>query len=356
MNNIYKILSVVVFCVVLAACSKNSNNDPVPLRDYATQYAADKDSIDNYLTTHYMTVDPTTFDVTFTEIAPGGTQQSIKAQTQYPLKDTVVVQDGINYHIPFIKLNKGDSLTGGRRPTQVDSVYIAYKGVTLNDHVIKDHNYNEIDFDVAVNPIWLKLDEVISGWRHIIPSFHTGTYTTNPTTFINFGAGIMFLPSGLAYYNNGTTNIASYSPIIFTFKLCDLHYRDHDGDGIFDKDERKLDPNIVKELRWKENPRDNIYKFDNNGNLVTDVAFLDTDSDGIADMYDTDDDGDHILTRVETVKVSTDITSTAVLGHYPFDPTPTEPKGVPARTGTVGNYIYDYTSKNRLRKYLDPSW
>ena len=90
MNNIYKILSAFIFCVVMAACSKSNNTDPTPIRDYATQYAADKDTIDKYLNTHYMTVDPTTFDVTFTKIAPGGTQQSIKAQTQYPLLDTIL--------------------------------------------------------------------------------------------------------------------------------------------------------------------------------------------------------------------------------------------------------------------------
>ena len=81
----------------------------------------------------------------------------------------------------------------------------------------------------------------------------------------------MFLPSGLAYYSNATSNIGAYSPLIFTFKLCEVHYRDHDGDGILSKDERKLDPSINKLIRWKENPAGNTYKFDSNGNLVIDV-------------------------------------------------------------------------------------
>ncbi len=348
MNNIYKILSAFIFCVVMAACSKSNNTDPTPIRDYATQYAADKDTIDKYLNTHYMTVDPTTFDVTFTKIAPGGTQQSIKVQTQYPLLDTIVIQDGINYHIPFIKFREGD-IINGKRPTQVDSIHVAYKGVTMTDHTIHENNLNEIDFDAAINPIWFKLQDVISGWTHILTNFHTGTYTTNPTTFVNYGAGVMFLPSGLAYYSNATSNIGAYSPLIFTFKLCEVHYRDHDGDGILSKDERKLDPSINKLIRWKENPAGNTYKFDSNGNLVIDVPFLDTDSDGIPDMYDMDDDGDLVLTRIETIKDPNDITSTAILGHYPFNPTPTEPKGVPACGNT------DFTSPTRLRKYLDPT-
>ena len=218
----------------------------------------------------------------------------------------------------------------------------------MTDHPNTPVNPNEIDFDVAVNPVWFKLQEVISGWTHILTNFHSGTYTTNPTTFVNYGAGVMFLPSGLGYYNNGTTNINSYSPLIFTFKLCEVHYRDQDGDGILSKDERKLDPTISPLIRWKENPAGNTYKFDNDGNLVIDVPFLDTDGDGIADMYDTDDDGDHVLTRVETVKDPADITLASPLGHYPFNPTPTEPKGVPNCSG-------DFTTPTRLRKYLDPS-
>ena len=85
MNNIFKILSVFIFCFLLASCGEDETTT-TPLRDYAEQSAADIDSIDDYIDTHYMTVDPTTFDVTFTEIPTGGTQQSIRTQTLYPLK------------------------------------------------------------------------------------------------------------------------------------------------------------------------------------------------------------------------------------------------------------------------------
>jgi len=297
MNNIFKILSVFVFCVVMAACSKSSSNYVTPIRDYALQYADDVDSIEKYVNTHYMTVDPVTFDVTFTKIGTGG-QQSIKDQTQYPLKDTTVVQNGINYKFHYIRFREGTE----RRPTQVDSINIIYKGVTLKDHTISENHPNEIDFDAAPTPVWLKLQEVISGWSHVIPMFKTGTYTPgtggNPTTYNNFGAGVMFLPSALAYYSNSTASIPSYSPIIFTFKLIELRYRDHDYDGILSKDERVLDPNINPLFRWKENPASSYHNIDSQG-AEFDVPFMDTDGDGVANMYDVDDDGDHVLTRVE---------------------------------------------------------
>ncbi|MBY0487649.1 MAG: FKBP-type peptidylprolyl isomerase [Flavobacteriaceae bacterium] len=287
MNNIFKILSVFVFCIVIAACSKSDDTSTTPLRDYATQYAVDKDLIDEYVNTHYMVVDPTNFDVTFHKIDAG--QTSIKDQTQYPLEDTTVIQNGIDYKFHFIKFREGTE----KRPTQVDSIYVSYKGIQLSGD----------QFDNAQNPTWLTLQSVITGWAHVFPNFHTGTYTStpgpNPTSFNNFGAGVMFLPSGLAYYETASGSIPSYSPLIFSFKLYQLRYRDHDSDGILSKDERKLDPGISHLIRWKENPVANIYKRDNLNKIVIDVPFLDTDSDGSPDFFDIDDDGDTFLTKLE---------------------------------------------------------
>lgn len=379
MNNFLKILSAFVFCVVMASCTKSKSDDVTPLRDYATQYAADKDSIEKYVTTHYMTVDPVTYDVTFTKIGTGG-QQSIKDQTQYPLLDTIVFQNGINYHVPFIRFREGDPLNG-RRPTQVDSVNVVYKGVTLKDHTISENNPNEIDFDAAQTPVWFKLQEVVPGWAHIIPMFKTGTYTAgtggNPTTYNNFGAGVMFLPSALGYYNNSAGTISAYSPIIFTFKLIELRYRDHDFDGILSKDERFLPPYTLqnKTTRWKENPLGNDFNsngsidvtptlYDTDGDGIPDTPELnDTDQDGVSNMYDIDDDGDHVLTRVELLRYTDAVTGKKYYYKYdgatvddpatPFDDT----QGVPSRTGTdVTNYIYDYYTSTRKRKHVDNAW
>lgn len=366
MNNIYKILSAVVFCMILVSCSKSTSEDNTPIRDYAEQYATDLASIESYIDTHYLTYDAD-YNVTFDTLLPTSGHSSIRTDSSFNLRDTTVVEKGINYKVYFIKFREGTE----RRPTQVDSVYVSYKGTKLKKNTTTG---GEDVFDTAQTPVWFKLQEVIPGWEHMIPNFKTGIYSGgsggNPITYNNYGAGVMFLPSGLAYFNNAAGTIPSYSPIVFSFKLLELQYRDHDGDGILSKDERKMPPitTVNKLTRWRENPYRNDYNgdgvfdtsstlYDSDGDGVPDSTELyDTDGDGIPNMYDIDDDGDHYTTKSETVKASVDITPTATLGHYPFNPTATEPKGIPARTGTPGNYIYDYTSPTRLRKHLDPNW
>jgi FKBP-type peptidyl-prolyl cis-trans isomerase FkpA len=314
MNNIFKILSVFIFCFLLASCGGDEETATTPIRDYAEQYAADIDSIDDFIDTHYMTVNSTNFDVTFTEIPTGGTQQSIRTQTQYPLKDTLVKEDGIEYKIYFIKFREGDPVNG-KRPTQVDSIHIAYRGIRLTND----------QFDGATNPVWFGLQDVITGWNHIIPNFKTGTYTTspgpNPITFNDFGAGVMFLPSGVAYYNTGAGTIPSYAPIIFSFKLYELRYRDHDRDGILSKDERNLtdfSPSNTNVLtRWKEDPFTG-YDYDGNGTL----EIYDTDGDGVPNMLDIDDDGDGYQTKFEIKNPITGLS-------FPF-------ANIPTCSGTTG--------------------
>ena len=222
-------------------------------------------------------------------------------------------------------------------------------------------------FDSAPTPVWLKLQEVISGWSHIIPMFKTGTYTAgtggNPTTYNNFGAGVMFLPSALAYYSNSTGSIPSYTPLIFTFKLIELRYRDQDYDGILSKDERVLDPSIDPLIRWKENPASSLdYHYDDAQAGVYDINYMDTDGDGVANMYDVDDDGDHVLTKVELLRYTDAISGKKYYYKYdgavdddlttPFD----ERQGIPSRTGTEPNYIYDYLTSTRKRKHVDNTW
>jgi len=352
MNNFYKILSVFVFGIVLVSCTSNNNTESEPLRDYATQYATDLASIDQYIDTHYLTYD-SDYNVTFDTLLQNSGHSSIRTDVAFHLSDTTIAQNGVNYKVYFIKFREGTQ----KRPTQVDSVHVAYRGVNLK---------KSAQFDVAQTPTWFKLQEVISGWSHIIPNFKTGTYSPstggNPATFNDFGAGVMFLPSGLAYYNNAAGTIPAYTPIIFSFKLYELQYRDHDNDGILSKDERVVGSSLPTSVRWKVNPysgydingdgvidtSNTLYDSNNDGTLDS-REYNDTDSDGIPNMYDTDDDGDNFTTRSETKKRTVDIPLTGPLGHYPYDPTPSEPKGVPS----CGNS--DFTSPTRLRKYLDPT-
>ncbi|MEY3499480.1 MAG: hypothetical protein RL308_1149 [Bacteroidota bacterium] len=270
MNKYFKIVLFLVIGITIASCTKNDTTSSVALREYKVQYAADLDSIDKYIDNHYITVDAD-YNVTMTKIPVGGTQLSIRLQQTYPL-DSVKVQNDdhkVNYKIYYLKLREGTN----QSTTAVDSVYVSYKGILTTDG----------QFDYSESPVWFQLQTVVAAWGEIIPLFKTGTYDTaegpNPTTFSNFGAGVMFLPSGLGYYNQiPSAYIPSYSPLIFSFKLKSQRYRDHDRDGILSKDE--VNPAVPN-----QKPED-----------------YDSDGDGFANMYDLDDDGDHYLTKNEIHK------------------------------------------------------
>ena len=199
----------------------------------------------------------------------------------------------------YIKLREGTE----RAPSEVDSVHVAYRGSLLTD----------VQFDYSPNPLWFQLQDVVPGWGEIIPKFKTGTYDTNegpnPVNFQNYGAGIMFLPSAYGYYANSSPSgtISSYSPLVFSFKLMELRYKDHDRDGVLSKDER--DP---------ANPTKKLIDYDSDG-------------DGLANLYDVDDDGDKVLTKKELKK----------------------PDGTYHTFETVPGCDGLSTNPNRVRRYLD---
>lgn len=245
------------------ACNQEEDNNEVVIRDKAEQYQKDIDTIDWFIDNHFMTVTPD-YDVTFAPLPEDGSQQSIRNQTQYPLQFKTVSLDGIDYKLYFINFREGIN----NRPSEVDSIYVSYRGVRTS----------LAQFDSATTPIWLQLDNVVRGWREILPLFKTGSYDSgssgpNPVSFTDFGAGVMFIPSGLGYFSQAVSGLPAYTPMIFNFKLLELNYRDHDRDGILSKDE-------------VANPGDNPMLYD-------------LDGDGIFNMFDVDDDGDTVLTRAE---------------------------------------------------------
>ena len=274
MNNFFKIFLFLAIGLTIASCSKSDSTAITPLRVYSVQYASDIDSIDKYIDTHYIESVDSDFNIKMAKIPAGGSQLSVRLQQDYPLDSVKVQNDAhdVNYKIYFLKLREGV----GESPTAVDSVYVSYKGNLLTDG----------QFDYSESPVWFQLQAVVAGWGEIIPLFKTGTYDTsegpNPTTFSNFGAGVMFVPSGLAYYNQiPSAYIPSYSPLIFSFKLKSQRFRDHDRDGVLSKDE--INPSTAIDVSHK--PED-----------------YDSDGDGVANYYDVDDDGDRYMTKNEIRK------------------------------------------------------
>lgn len=327
MNKFKFYFVVISFAALLFSCNNNDDSpEPVPVRAFDVQYDTDINTIEGYLQSYYIVNDVNNpdfadEDITFAKIPDGGGQKSIfsllddpnNPNPTYPrlLTKEVSLHD-ITYKIYYLKLRADNEL--GKQPIRVDEVLTAYSGFYLSSKTEESVTTVEaITFETILFPqSMLGLDQTIRGWGEIFPKFKTGIYDANPSpnpaAFTNFGAGVMFLPSGLAYFNSPPlgSGIPSYTPLVFTFKLYDLKRADQDQDGIL-----SIDENVV----------------DENGNFTD----LDTDDDGRPDYLDIDDDGDGYLTKSE---IKDPITGLA----YSFDLIP-----------TCGN------SGNGKKKHLDSS-
>lgn len=305
----FRLLTITLLGIILFSCSKDDSPTVAPPRDYDVQYLTDIEVIDTFLTNHYMTVDAN-LNVTFSEIGDGD-QLNIFEQQDYPLQFVTVkndkrnsnlvdglVEDPVDYKLYYIMLNEGV----GSSPSTVDSVFISYKGMRVSDLSVFDQNEA---------PIWLDQNNLVSGFRQSVSMLKTAaSFSDNPdgtVDFSNFGNMVVFLPSGLAYFNGSPVDIGAYQCLIFQLKLKSLNYRDHDQDGIRSKDE----------------------KYGGNLNIWT----QDSDGDNIPDFLDIDDDGDNFLTKIEIKDENGD--------YYDFD-------GIPSCSG-------DVTNPNRVKKHLDSS-
>jgi FKBP-type peptidyl-prolyl cis-trans isomerase FkpA len=261
MKFIYKLLLAVPLLFLLVGCPDDATVEPEVVRGYQEVYNEDLAEIEKFLMDNTMTVDAN-YNVTFSEITAANPGTPVKNRPDLLFKN--VVKEGVTHKVYYIKFREGV----GANPTKLDSVFSAYKGFKTD----------RTSFDQSINPTWFGLDEVIQGWTEIFPEFKTGNAVLNndgTTTFTDFGAGVMFIPSGLAYFNRGSGSIGTYSPIYFSFKLMKLRNRDHDGDKILSKDE--FGPNLA--LRDDEAPN--------------------ADGAGFPDYKDFDDDNDGVLTKRE---------------------------------------------------------
>jgi hypothetical protein len=276
-------LLILILTLGFVSCKKDDSLDIViELRDRAEQQATDKALLLDYLATHYYNsdffdasnTDPNIKDLIITALAEG---ETVAPDGSTLLSDAVNLETKIleyadaNYEYYILKLNQGG---GAESPNFSDNVVVAYEGFTLDNEV----------FDSAVSPVNFDLLNLIPVWRKVIPQFNTaesfeelGDGTVN---YLNHGMGVMFVPSGLAYFSSATTGISAYSPIIFKFELLKMSENDHDGDGV---PSYKEDLNIDGEF---------IVNFAD----LTDTTDDDTDGDGTPDYVDADDDGDGIPT------------------------------------------------------------
>lgn len=358
MNHFLKIFLCFFIALVAVSCNNNDNIGPVPLHDYTTQYDTDLEKIEQFLQTRSYTItDHPGFsddqDVTFTQIPDGDTSMtSVWNSGNLLVHIYHDYSHDIDYKIYYLKLRDGGGAANDKpSPTNVDGVLAGYSGSylfsaaqdttagpTTSVNRIKTHTFESNPFPQAV----LSLESAIRGWSEIFPHFKAGDFTSvsgEPNSYSDFGAGVLFIPSALGYYNQSQSAIPAYSPLIFSFKLYEVTRLDQDQDGI---------PSYLEDL-------------DGDGYIhVIPEGFVnpdDTDGDLAPDYLDLDDDGDLALTKVEIrrPKLNPDdpneeYTSYSFNGAAIDDPeTPNidETKGVPDCGG-------DFFTPTRLRKYRDP--
>lgn len=266
---VFGLLSIIVF---FASCKSDDDAKVAPPRDYGVQYAEDKVKIEEFLKKHYFKLDAGTLDATFHEIPKGGIQISIWEQTEYPLQNIKVKRNDIEYTVYYLNFREGL----GEQPTMADNITVNYRGTLLDG--------TQFDYRPIAGTEFSLYSVVAKGWQDIIPLFKSGIYSETepgePAAYTDYGAGAMFLPSGLAYFNTAPPGnlVAPYASMIFTFQLMDVTYTDIDADGILNKDETVPG---------------------------TKIQDYDTDGDKIPNYLDVDDDNDGRLTKDELRKAGT---------------------------------------------------
>ncbi len=264
----------------------------IELRDRTEQQVADKDSLMDYLSTHYYNssffetgIDHKYSDIIITELAEG--------ETEAPDGNTLLINAvetltttyfDTEYEYYVLNINQGS----GKAPKFTDAVKVRYEGINVDGEDI---------FDVISTPANLNLQSngfnvsgTIRAWQLIMPEFNSALGFTIGTdgvvTFDGFGLGIMFVPSGLAYFS-GTNTGSSYANLIFKFELLQVEEVDHDNDGI---------PSYVEDLN------DDFDVFDD-----------DTDEDNFPNFIDLDDDDDDVITLDELL--STEYIIDTIMGE-----------------------------------------
>ena len=268
MNKFKFYFIVLITTFSLFSCSKDDTTTEItPIRDYKLQFDADNATIETYLEANYIIVtdnpgETDDQDVTIAKITDAATQPSIMSylnSATFPkLLTRLVNLHGIEYTIYYLVLREGKennvTLKGGKSPTNTDAVLASYSGSYLQNTTAADvPSVTATQFEESKFPNqFFNLLGTIKGWGEIFPQFKTGSYDSNnddgTVTFTDFGAGVMFLPSGLAYFQNGPGSIPSYAPLVFSFKLYEIQRLDSDGDGILNDQEDLDDDDYIDEL------------------------------------------------------------------------------------------------------------
>ncbi|MDC0380211.1 hypothetical protein OAM52_00890 [Flavobacteriaceae bacterium] len=274
MRNQLNVLFILSLTFFVFTCSEDDDETTsTPPRDRTEQQASDMDTLQNYFETHYynsgalnsLSTYPTLNDIVITKLEEDETLPPNTTLLSDAVEAKTTTYKDVNYTYYILSIEEGL----GDHPHFTDQVRVNYEGNTMDDEV----------FENSVNPIDLELIIAVPGWNRVIPQFKTSnTFSNNSdgtVTFENYGIGVMFLPSGLSYFNSATTGVPAYSCLVFKFELLQYKIMDHDNDFI---------------PSYMEDEDDNMDVFDDN-----------TDGDRFYNFDDNDDDGDGYKTFREVL-------------------------------------------------------
>ena len=266
--------------IILGYSCRPDNNTFTDNFDHAAQALVDADSLQDYFETHY-------YDDTIDSLRPmvSGATALIDDPRLMMIETTELEVDYTMYYLKT-QFGQPDPIKG--YPTTVDSILVKYRG----EYMKTTDTLRYFD-ERTVNPIWLTLNSVIRGWSLGFSNFKGGKNVTNngPITYENTGKGILFIPSGLGYRNQGALGVPGSVNLIFYIELYDLiEGTDHDGDGVASSME---DPDGDSDPRNDDTDEDfipNYLDIDDDGDGVPTI-FEDLDEDGDPTNDDTDEDG-----------------------------------------------------------------
>ncbi|WP_417200180.1 FKBP-type peptidyl-prolyl cis-trans isomerase [Bizionia sp.] len=279
-----KILLLIITVSALFVSCDNDDEAAVPYtppRDAGEVYLEDIADIEEYLETHFYNYEEFQqnnpysvvndgFEIVFDTIAGLNSDKT-------PLIDMVqfkmINSYGVDYKLYFLKVREGL----GNVIHFSDQATLNYEGSSIINGYVFDSAVNETQFNLL--PVGA-VSGVIPGLREGIIEFKTSNDFSNnmdgTTNYHNHGIGAVFIPSGLAYFDQPLVGVPGYTPLIFKFNLYKRTILDHDGDGI---------PSFLEDL----NDNGDIFDDDTDGNF--NPNFLDDDDDG--DGYYTRDEIDY---------------------------------------------------------------
>jgi len=246
----------VLFAICLAIFSCKKDDDDSDDYDAASQSIIDDNTLIEYLKTHYLNEDGALDTIT-------NGQSSLMVDSRLGVQE--IEYNEVDYKLYYLVKNEGSTIS----PSSVDSIYATYTGMLLDSTVFD----SKTTFSWNIGSSAAILSSLIPGWQYGFTNFKGGTivqYEDESFDFEDYGEGILFIPSGLAYGNVSSGIIEENSPLIFEIALKSVNLIDHDYDGVDSKFE----------------------DLDGDNNLNND----DTDGDEIPNYYDDDDDGDGVLT------------------------------------------------------------